>query len=610
MNDAVENVAVAQEATPASTLSALIATAQTRHHQLRTRFVIAAFGAVVLWLAAGGLLAGVWFLAVSISQLIDAAVWRPFRDSGRKSPPARYEWLALYATCAQTTLIYSAFPAALWFLWDAPGKIFAMLWLCGALLHVTLHMHHERRTFLAAVIPHSAYFLGLPSYSLVTGDAIGRGGATAILLAGFMYLAHLAVAFREYKTASAKMRAAREDALERQAAAEHANHAKSAFLANISHEIRTPMNGILGMADALGRSELSDEQRRQVELISESGVLLTTVLNDLLDFSKIEAGRVEFEKRPFRLSEIAAKVESLHAFKAQEKGLAFRVVCEGDCRSPRLGDAHRIVQVLHNLVSNAIKFTNEGSVSVRICAPASDSPETPVRIEIADTGIGVSEEQISRIFDPFAQADATTTRKYGGTGLGLSIAKGFAESMGGTLSARSQVGEGATFTLELLLPCTDAEMEVDPAPTQAAENDGAPGLRLLAAEDNAVNQAVLKTFLSGRDHEIEFADDGLKAVDAFKRGDFDVILMDISMPVMDGVEAMRQIRFLERELGLGRRIPIIAVSAHAMRQQVEDYMAAGFDGYVTKPINGAQLHQEIARVTAAAGMEGKTASLA
>lgn len=596
MDNAGEDAAVVRETAPASVVSALIATAQTRHHQLATRFVIAAIGVAILWFATNSVFAAAWFIAVALSQFVDAFVWRPFRDPARREPPSRREWLMLYATSAQTALIYSAFPAALWFLWDAPGKIFAMLWLCGALLHVTMHMHHEQRTFIAAAIPHSLYFFGLPLYALIAGDMIGRVGAGAILLAAVLYLAHLVVAFREYKATSAGMRAAREHAQERQAAAEQANQAKSAFLANISHEIRTPMNGILGMAAALDRSSLSEEQRRQVGLIRESGDLLTTVLNDVLDFSKVEAGRIEFELRPLRLSEIASRIESVHAFKAQEKNLAFHIVCEGDCDAPRIGDAHRIVQVLHNLVSNAIKFTLEGSVTVRMIAPDQREADAPVRIEVVDTGVGISEEQVSRIFEPFAQADATTTRKYGGTGLGLSIARGLAEAMGGAVSVRSKIEEGATFALELPLPRAARETGA-PRPTAEEEDEGARGLRLLAAEDNVVNQAVLTTFLDGYDHTVVFADDGLETVDAFKKGEFDVVLMDISMPVMDGVEAMRQIRFLERERG-GGRVPIIAVSAHAMRQQVEDYLAAGFDGYVTKPINGAQLHREIARVTA------------
>ncbi len=598
MGKALREDEPAHDGAPASVVSALIATAQTRHHQLFTRYVIATAGAFLLWVASDVVVAGFWFVAVCISQVIDTIAWRPFRDPNRRQPPSPREWIALCAASAQATAIYSAFPFIMWWKWGAPGQIFAMLWLCGALLHVTMHMHHERRTFLAAVIPHSLYLLGLPLYALIAGGSPGRTGAALILLACLAYLGHLAVAFREYQATSRAMRAAREAALERQAAAEQANQAKSAFLANISHEIRTPMNGILGMAAALERSGLTREQRDQLAIIRECGDALTTVLNDVLDFSKIEANRIEFESVPFRLTEIAVRVKNLHNFRAEQKLLTFHMTCEGDCDAPRMGDAHRIVQVLHNLVSNAIKFTDKGAVTVRIVAPPQGASDDLVTIEVADTGIGVTEAKTAQIFEPFAQADVTTTRKYGGTGLGLSIVKTLVEAMGGSVAVTSRPGEGALFTIRLPLRVATAEETAARQSDAVFCDDRRRGLRVLAAEDNDVNQKVLKTFLSQWDHIVEFASDGLKTVDAFKNKEFDIILMDISMPVMDGVEAMRQIRFLEREKGDGRRIPIIAVSAHAMRQQVEEYLAAGFDGYVTKPVNPAHLFGEIGRVLA------------
>jgi two-component system, sensor histidine kinase len=584
----------------ASALSGLIATAQTRQHQLKTRLVIAVIGAGILWLVGTLMLAASWLTAVVISQLIDTRIWAPFRVPGRNEPASRKEWIMLCASSAQATFTYSLFPAMMWWMWHSPGKIFATLWLCGALLHVVMHMHHERRTFYAAIIPHALYFLGLPIYALITGAEPGRVGATVILLAAATYLGHLLVAINEYQHTSAEMRLAREQAQERQAAAEHANNAKSVFLANISHEIRTPMNGILGMAAALERSDLTPEQDEKLKTIRESGDLLLTVLNDLLDFSKIEANHIEFEEAPFDLRDIAKRIESLHRPQAERKKLTFSVTCEGDCDVRRMGDAHRLGQVLHNLVSNAIKFTSTGSVRMRIRAPQRHD-KSSVLIEVADTGIGLSGEQTMRIFDPFTQADVTTTRKFGGTGLGLSIAKRLIDAMGGTIGVRSTIGEGATFMIELPLPV------VEDGDRKALGNDGSSlarpqssisGLKILAAEDNAVNQAVLKTFLAENRHQVQFVDDGLQAVDAFMREAFDIILMDISMPVMDGVEAMRQIRFLERERDVETGVSIIAVSAHAMRQQIDEYLSAGFDGYVTKPVNAARLNEEIARVRA------------
>lgn len=576
-----------------SVLSGLIATAQTRRHQLATRFIIAGVGAGIMWAAVNPLYSALWFAALCVSQTIDNHFWKPFRDSTRVKPVSRTEWIVLCANAAQTTAIYSFLPASLWWLWGDAGKIFAMLWLSGALLHVTMHMHHERRTFFSAIIPHAAYFFGLPAYSLVTGAEPGRAGAAALLVAGLLYVSHLVVAFREYQASSAGMRQSREEALKRQAVAEQASQAKSAFLANMSHEIRTPMNGILGMAAALEKDDLTPGQREKLRAIRDSGDLMLMLLNDLLDLSKIEANKIELEQAPFTFEDIMRKVENLHSTNAHEKGLSFSIECECDPSAPRLGDGHRILQVLHNLVANAVKFTEKGSVRVKI-SPVQKYANR-VRIEVSDTGIGITRKQASRIFEPFTQADASTTRKFGGTGLGLSIAKGLVEAMGGDISVRSRAGEGSRFIVEL--PAPAAEGEAVNAPDQENAHETVQRrIRVLAGEDNAVNQSVLSVFLKERDHDVCFAPDGLAVVEAFKNGAFDVVLMDISMPVLDGPEALRQIRFLEKERGNKSSTPVIAVSAHAMPQQIEEYMRMGFDGYVTKPIRPESLHGEIDRV--------------
>ncbi len=576
-----------------SVLSGLAATAETRRRELKTRFIIAVFGAAILWGAESLNYAFLWFGSVVISQLADLRVWAAFRDPARNAEPTRSEWTALCASSAQASLIYSGFPVLMWHLWGAPGQIFATLWLCGALLHVTLHMHHERRTFLSAIIPHALYFLGLPFLALVTGAPPGRAGSAVILLAAVAYLGHLAAAFRQYRMVSEIMRREREHALERQAVAEKESRSKSTFLATMSHEIRTPMNGVLGMAEALESSGLSGDQAKKLRIIRESGDHLLSILNDILDFSKIEANRFEFERAPFRLSDIARKVESLHSLKAREKGLEFSVAAP-DADPHRLGDAHRIVQILHNLVGNAVKFTNRGGVHVRIEAGA-DGADLCV-IEIADTGIGMTPEQTAKIFDPFAQADTTTARRFGGTGLGLSIAEGLARSMGGSIRAVSELGHGSRFVLALPLPLAPADAVMSDEPPRNAAPVARPrAARILAAEDNAVNRAVLPALLAPMGHRVDFAEDGPGAIDAFRREIYGVVLMDISMPEMDGVEAMNRMRAIEAGRGDGARAPIIAVSAHAMRQQIDDYLAAGFDGYVTKPVTADKLSTEINR---------------
>jgi len=586
---------VGAESPRASTLSALAATAVTRRRELKTRIVIAAIGAGILLIAKSGVLALFWFALVAASQWIDLTIWRSFRDPARRNAPSRGEWIALCASCALVTAIYSSFPAMMWFLTGAPGKIFAILWLCGALLHVTLHMHHEPRTFLAAIIPHGLYFFALPLYSLITDAEPGRWGAAAILLAAAMYLGHLVIAFRQHRLVSDSLRREREHAVERQEIAEESNRAKSTFLATMSHEIRTPMNGVLGMAEALEKTPLSPEQAHKLQIIRESGDLLLSILNDILDFSKVEANRIDLERAPFRLAEVARKVENLHGLKAREKGLDFAVTSSEPAEQHRLGDAHRIVQILHNLVGNAVKFTGYGGVFVRIHAdPASDL----CRIEVADTGIGMSAEQAARIFDPFSQADTTTSRRFGGTGLGLSIASGLASSMGGAISVTSAPGEGSTFILEVPLPRVTPEHTQAANAEELAASTSSISARILAAEDNPVNRSVLGALIAPLGHSVDFAEDGAEAIASFARGAYDLVLMDISMPAMDGVEAMRRLRAVERARGSGRRTPIIAVSAHAMRQQIDEFLSLGFDGYITKPVTSSNLRAEIDRCLA------------
>ncbi len=362
---------------------------------------------------------------------------------------------------------------------------------------------------------------------------------------------------------------------------------KSQFLANMSHEIRTPLNGVLAMADVMSRDELGIRQRERLGVIRESGELLLSVINDVLDLSKIEAGRLELAVCDFSLDEMAEGAVSAFQVMATDKGLRFGVAVDPGAAGWWTGDPDRIRQVLNNLLSNAIKFTVEGAVAVRFAL----GPNGGLRLTVSDTGIGIAQDKLPTLFEKFIQADNSTTRRFGGTGLGLAICRELTQLMGGQVTARSIEGEGSTFVVDLPLPRGAAPRAVEPAEA-AAEPQGQRRLRILAAEDNATNQKVLQAVLEPLDVNLRIVADGREAVDAWRTGGFDLILMDIQMPVMDGVEAARAIRAAEVSERLPRT-PILALTANALVHQVEAYLAAGMDGHVSKPIELKRLYDAI-----------------
>jgi signal transduction histidine kinase/CheY-like chemotaxis protein len=579
-----------------SVAARLLKTATVRRRELKTRLVIGLIGTVILFFEVGTVAAIGWLVLLIASQLLDTALWAPFRVQSRTEAPTRREWVRLCATCFQASAIYSLLPFLVWVFGHAGDKIFSMVWLVGSMLHITLHMHHERRTFVAAIAPHLIYAVALPIHSLVTGADPGRGSAMIVLIACGLYVGHLVAAFKASNAASARLEASRREALERQAAAEAASRAKSDFLANMSHEIRTPLNGIIGMAAVLENEPLPAGGAKKVAIIRESGDLLLQILNDVLDVSKIEAGKFELEQAPFDLGDVARKIGNLHGLKAREKGIDLEIALGDGLALGRIGDEHRLVQILHNLVGNALKFTNEGGIRVGF-APVPDGPVEALRITVADTGIGMTDAQLRRIFNPFVQADTTTNRRFGGTGLGLSIVSGIVREMDGTVGVTSEEGKGTTFELTLHLPIQVAEPVAEmPAATPAATP--APcdlaGRRLLVVDDNSVNRIVLHALLTPTGADLVLAESGAEAVELAASQRFDLVLMDISMPGMDGVEAMTRIKATP-----GGDVPVIAVSAHALNHQIEAYLARGFDGYLTKPVQGPQLHAELERVLGA-----------
>ena len=380
-----------------------------------------------------------------------------------------------------------------------------------------------------------------------------------------------------------------EELMEARDAANAASIAKSQFLANMSHEIRTPLNGVLAMAEVMDRGDLSDSQRERLDVVRQSGEQLLAVLNDVLDLSKIEAGKLELAEQDFDIERVAQSVRDGFSALAQEKGLAFTVEVTPEARGVWRGDADRLRQIFANLVSNAVKFTAEGHVAARF----ETADAGGLRLSIADSGIGIPQDKILTLFEKFTQADSSTTRQYGGTGLGLAICRELAQLMGGQISVMSEEGQGSTFIVELPFPrgsSVDAAEVVEPAADVQQRS-----VRVLAAEDNLVNQKVLKAIVEPMDVDLSLVGDGRTAVEAWRAGDFDVILMDIQMPVMDGIAAAKAIRAAEKAEGRART-PILALTANALVHQVEEYLAVGMDGHVAKPIEISKLYDAMSRV--------------
>ncbi len=556
-------------------------------------------GPVGLWLLEGAPLlptAGAWMLRNAASVFVFAAPalrvvdpqeryprggWRVWTELGVASSTISVGYLAVFALDSNLPLAFLPLPLSMWVALRFHTTFAAVhVLLAGVLMIVTTHQGFGP---FGDAPPVTRVLLAQACVSVV--------GLVTLVLALQRDDLHRLVARLREATQDAHLLAEQRD---------QASRAKSAFLATMSHEIRTPLNGVLGLTGLLAGSGLPEEQAEWARQASRSGRALLTIVNDVLDLSKVEAGAVELEDVPFRVGDVVEEALLPARMAAAEAGLTLVVAIRPALWQERTGDPSRLRQVITNLASNAVKFTEHGSVIVTV-----GGDDEQLWFQVADTGVGMTDEQQARLFQPFTQADASVTRRFGGTGLGLAIAGGLVDRMGGSITVSSVAGRGSTFRLDLPLPRWQGDDDTTvtfssvPAPRPAG-TDGpghravdvggptAPRLRLLVAEDNEVNQLVARMTLRRAGAEVDVVDDGAQALKALRSGSYDGVLLDLQMPVLDGLQTTHALRAAEAQLG-SARLPVFAMTASVLATDREACLHAGMDGVLPKPWTEEQL---------------------
>lgn len=560
----------------------LIVSSQRERYRAWIRPLIAVLVSAFLYDYVSHAVALVWLATILLFEAVGFVIRRYILKGD-----LRFAWAGQANTLA-VSLCWVTHAVLLWRAGGVIPDVAAVMDLFTVALYAAIGSYQNLKLFLLLVLPQlAALAVLLISYLLQHATPLVAASAS---LATIGACATIIMNGLSMHRAEAGLRRSNVELARLAQSAQAASQAKTDFLATMSHEIRTPLNGMLGMVQAMARDDLPGLQRERLELIGESGETLMTILNDILDLSKIEAGELRLEPAAFDLEALALGVRKAFAHIAAGKGLEFSVGVEEAARGTYWGDPVRIRQILYNLIANAMKFTASGSVDVTISRSL-----TGLRFIVADTGIGMSVEQLERLFDKFTQADSSITRRFGGTGLGLSICRQLCRAMGGEVIADSELGGGSRFTVDLPLTRTDdagRERRLDRS-AEAPVFDYST-LRVLAADDNRVNRLVLSTLLRQAGIDPKLVANGEEAVAEWEQNEWDLILMDVQMPVMDGMTAARRIRLREAETG---RSPttIVALTANAMDHQLEACRAAGMSDFVAKPIDVEALFAAIAR---------------